>query len=164
MPTKKWDILIKSYPHSPACVIPDEDLKLSLATLETRRQLHRAPRRPHHRHTAPPHRRARAPRALLRPVLPPTGRLLDRRRKRPSSPAACCVHTPASARNSSPPTSPSSAMELAAAVPRSRAACIPRRSLRPTLLCAHTRVWRLRSMRVVRPLHVRHALEFGGGG
>ena len=32
------------------------------------------------------------------------------------------------------------------------------------MLCAHTKVWRLSDTRVVRPLHVRRALEFGGDG
>ncbi len=31
-------------------------------------------------------------------------------------------------------------------------------------LCAHTKVWRLSDTRVVRPLHVRRALELGGSG
>jgi hypothetical protein len=31
-------------------------------------------------------------------------------------------------------------------------------------LCAHTKVWRLSNTHILRPLHVRRALELGGGG
>jgi len=110
-------------------VIPDEDLKLSLATLETDANFtehlaaHIIATR-HHLTGAPePPEPSYAPYFHQPATTGPSP-------KKPSSPAACCVHTPASARNSPLPTSPSSAMEPAAAVLRSRAACIPRRSSR----------------------------------